>query len=963
MADDLMLEVTGSSQKAVTALDKVIVKVSDLQAVFDKMSPSLKKFTTELASIADSSKGIAALKQVTEGTNRHALSLKDAESRAAMYQARLERANVSMERSRVASLKLAEAQKKLKEAAEFDAANKSFLENFKYKGFSNEPSKFYNPTAPDLGEPDIPTPPPGSSRLASQIHETTKAASVNVDTSQVMNAVAHTRSFIDSLTPEISKMSEMAQNEFNAIADELMRVSSQIDNQRKLYSQLASEATKAANANGEGSKKYLQLEKRMLSADAAIDKLISKQEKLKTSLSNLTQTGSVDGYANSVGRATSQISLFGNEAKKASSKSASGFQKTLVMMEKMFIRIAAFRIYSAVSKGLVEGLQNIAQASSSANKSLSDLSTSSLYLKNSIASALMPVIQALTPIITQAVDALAGLFNMIAMLTARIFNQSSTVTIAQRASVNYAKTLDKTGNSAKNTEKKVKELQRTIMGFDELNVLNKSLADSGSTPKSSDSGMPSYGSMFKTVQIPPWVERVGETTDKIKVMIEQNINSIKRLLRMAPLVIGAILAFSGANVPLGIGLMAIGAIEMAKQVKEDWGYLSSQTNSSLDKVKRCLAIAGAVELALGAILAFSGANVPLGIGLMIGGIATTAASLNWDSMGNQVKESIAAISFATGEAMLALGAILTFSGANVPLGIGLMLGGATTIASAVATNWGTMSNQLKSTLTNISVALGAFLLPLGLILALSGVGVPLGIALIAIGAANLAAAAALNWGTVNSKIKTVLSEIMAIASVSSVAMGLILCLSGAGIPLGIGLIMAGMKGVSAASQISTNPITKWAKDLINGVIGIFETGVNYIISMLNKVSFTVPDWVPGIGGKPYGISIKPVHIHRLATGGLITAPTYSLIGEGKDHEAVIPLNDRVFSQLAKGIVNNGGDGLALDEEVLYRAFSRALQEMPAPDVFVKTYMDSKEISSVVQKEVKRKDYRLSPVSS
>lgn len=65
----------------------------------------------------------------------------------------------------------------------------------------------------------------------------------------------------------------------------------------------------------------------------------------------------------------------------------------------------------------------------------------------------------------------------------------------------------------------------------------------------------------------------------------------------------------------------------------------------------------------------------------------------------------------------------------------------------------------------------------------------------------------------------------------------------------------------------------------NGIIGILEgavnliiRGVNWLISQLNKISFTVPSWVPGIGGKSIGInipSVREISIPRLATGAVI----------------------------------------------------------------------------------------------
>lgn len=668
---------------------------------------------------------------------------------------------------------------------------------------------------------------------------------------------------------------------------------------------------------------------------AQLDRLDAETTPLKAHLEEVKTKIAAAG--NAAEPASAKTRRFGESMKTAGSRIQNTGRSSAHfggMVKSMLFSMVLFSGVSMFFRGVSEGMQNMALGSTQANSTMSQLATSSLYLKNSLAASLMPALQALTPVIVQVADAIAYAFNMFGALTARIFNHASTITVAQRANVNYAATLGK-------VKKAADETKRSIMGFDEINALSKPSA----ATNTGAAGMPAYADMFKTVKIPDWVDRIGEITDKVRSMIESNLSTIKRLLRMAPLVVGAILAFSGVNVPLGIGLMAVGSVELAKQAKEDWDYLSSQTNTSLDKVKRGLAIAGAVELALGAILAFSGANVPLGIGLIIGGIATTAATLNWDSMGSQIKYSIGLISFATGDAMLVLGAILAFSGANIPLGIGLMIGGATTLASAIALNWDSMDSQLKITLAKIAVTVGAALLVIGAILAFTGVALPLGIGLMAIGALNIGAAAALDWNFVKNKIKTVLADILAIASLGAIAIGLMLCLTGAGIPLGIGLILSGMAGTHAAASISKTPITDWAKGVVNGIIGIFETGVNFIISMLNKISFTVPDWVAGIGGETFGLSFSPVHIPRLASGGLITGPTYSLIGEGKDHEAVLPLNSDVYSRIAQGIEDNSGTGIGnLGFGQLVSEFVSLRKTVEGFDLNVKLYVNSREIA-------------------
>ncbi len=87
---------------------------------------------------------------------------------------------------------------------------------------------------------------------------------------------------------------------------------------------------------------------------------------------------------------------------------------------------------------------------------------------------------------------------------------------------------------------------------------------------------------------------------------------------------------------------------------------------------------------------------------------------------------------------------------------------------------------------------------------------------------------------------------------------------------------------------------------INGVIDI----VNWAIDKINSVAFDVPDWIPGIGGKHFGLDIG--HIPRLAKGGIVDSPMLSIIGEaGK--EAVLPLENNTgwISLLASQISAHG----------------------------------------------------------
>ena len=96
-------------------------------------------------------------------------------------------------------------------------------------------------------------------------------------------------------------------------------------------------------------------------------------------------------------------------------------------------------------------------------------------------------------------------------------------------------------------------------------------------------------------------------------------------------------------------------------------------------------------------------------------------------------------------------------------------------------------------------------------------------------------------------------------------------------------------------------IKSFFTDIINGMIAGFEgfvngaiKGVNRVIDAINSLSFTVPDWVPEIGGASFGFNLprlSEISLPRvaLAEGGLVTRPTNALIGEAGP-EVVIPLD-------------------------------------------------------------------------
>lgn len=88
-------------------------------------------------------------------------------------------------------------------------------------------------------------------------------------------------------------------------------------------------------------------------------------------------------------------------------------------------------------------------------------------------------------------------------------------------------------------------------------------------------------------------------------------------------------------------------------------------------------------------------------------------------------------------------------------------------------------------------------------------------------------------------------------------------------------------------------ISSAASGMWDGLKNTFKGVVNWLIDEWNKIDFkidiTVPDFIPGIGGKGFKVDDIFPDIPRLALGGVVTQPTYLQAGEAGP-EAIIPLD-------------------------------------------------------------------------
>ena len=331
-----------------------------------------------------------------------------------------------------------------------------------------------------------------------------------------------------------------------------------------------------------------------------------------------------------------------------------------------------------------------------------------------------PLFNVIIPAFTTFVNILNRIVTAISSVVSAMFGMTQKQA-AEAAEGLYKETeaLNGVGNAAKDAEK-------SLASFDTINKLSENEQGRGAGAAASEGISP----IFEDFNTEEYKRKIDELTVYVSGAL---------------LALGALLAFSGVNVPLGLALMAAGAISLVSVLAENWGALDGPLQTAITRV---LVILGTAALAIGAVLAFSGANLPLGIGLIAAGAAAlaAAAAINWGSMDAEMRNTITGILEIVSGALLVLGAVFTFSGANIPLGIGLLVAGAVALAAAIALNWDGATTSIKQVVTDILLLVGTAFLVIGAVLIFSGANLPLGIGLMVAGAVGLASAAALNWG-------------------------------------------------------------------------------------------------------------------------------------------------------------------------------------------------------------------------
>lgn len=726
-----------------------------------------------------------------------------------------------------------------------------------------------------------------------------------------------------SVVVEVNVDDKQAQKELNSITQKIERISEKLKEQNTGKTEIVNQSAQlgaqldVAKAKLEYMKSGQEFftsdsilgQEKNVSAlqkefDAAADKLDKANEKIRETERRLNaakekaadlqkQVAGAQKSAQALAPTTKALSPAAEKAEKS-------FNKLVGRIKGLAKRVFIFTIITAALRKIKQYMWSAIQTNDDAMNAVARLKGELRILAQPIVNIAIPAFTALAKIITYT---LTGASRLLSLLFGSTYS----------ASKKAAKSLNDQQNAIEGVGSAAKKASKYLAPFDELNTISGNDAGGGSES--------------------------GGNAVNFDSDIGSGVNAVMALMTgIALLAIGAILTFSG-HVGVGIAMMVAGALTVYGVYASDGGEAAKTlVETGLSKI---LIAIGPMIAILGVVLMLTG-NIPWGLGLLIAGIALFAVgevAENWDLLGTNLVGALANMLIDISPYIALFGAVLLFVPGQQALGIGLIIAGIALFAvGEVGAKWELLGTNLTSALTRIFSEISPYIAVFGLLLAMVPGMMAVGIGMIVAGSAMFAfSVIAPNWDSITQALRGPLGKTLAMIGGFLVVLGLMLIFSGVGIPLGIGMLLAG--GVSLAAAIAPNwdfirdkiknvwqkikefwnsyiaPVftAAWwlnlGKTIMNGLISGIERGINWVLG-------GVSDMVNGITGilnKIPGVNIGRVnwgnvHIPRLAQGAVIPANRefLAVLGDQK-HGTNIEAPLDTIKQAVAEVLGQGSD--------------------------------------------------------
>lgn len=682
----------------------------------------------------------------------------------------------------------------------------------------------------------------------------------------------------------------------------------QIDNLRNKLKLLNEQLENTLDVKGRN-----KLEATILSTESRMNSLINKSIKLGAEVTELDRK--ITSFGNESGRTANKLGLFNNTVSKGnklnkkfssslknSSKNVNSYNQGIKasirqMFKWMIILPAIVRGLGAMATGLLNNLKTNEQ-----------FSNSLAQIKSNLMIAFTPIYQAILPAINALMSALSIATQYIASFISAIFGKTFEQSKqATQGLIDAKNAMGVYGDSAKAAGEAVKDALE-LASFDEINTLNSNDSSSGSGGSGGSSSIPQLVTpALDTSSVDIAMKKL---TDKIKAYFntfnfESLIQSFNRLKKsVEPIVnnLGKIIKWFLVEIldplahwtisdllPAFLNLIA-GALDFLNPILEVFMSLGSWLwDSFLQPIASwtggvIVDVLNGLADMLSSIGTWISEHKPivetfviiLGSFAIAWGLVTLALNGIW--LAAVAWNTICGISTI---ATTALGTAVAFLTSPITLAI-LAIGSIIAIGVLLYKNWDVIKAKAIEVWNGIKAKFEEFKNWLGNIFATDW---------------------SQRFGFMGNILNVFLSSIKNIFnSIKQIFSGIIDFVAGV---FTCNWSRAWQGVVSIFSGIM-NSLGTVIKAPLNAVISL----INGAISGLNKISVNIPSWIPGVGGKTFGVNIPKIPM--LAKGGIIDSPTLAMVGEaGK--EAVVPLenNTQGLDLLANKLMERlGGANIA-----------------------------------------------------
>lgn len=644
--------------------------------------------------------------------------------------------------------------------------------------------------------------------------------------------------------------------------------------------------------------------------DKIVESLDGKYAKITDKV--IAQTSALDAAKQKAGELTEQITSASGatERMETAAKKVSDSMNTFSKrVSGLFKRVLVFSLITRALQSLRTWLGKTIMKNDEARAAVARLKAALLTLAQPILQVVIPVFVKLVNILTQVVTAIAKFFGMLSGKS-----WSSQKSAAQGLN-DEQKALEGVGAAAKDASK-------SMASFDEINQLTDNTA----------SGAGGGGGAAST-EIAPDFSNLDMAEDKLH-----------DILGLVGAIAAGLLAWKIASLFTndlskiwGIALAVAGAFALVYFWLDAW-------NNGIDLQNFLGMLAGLAALAVGLAIAFG--PIAAGIALVVGGLAMLVVGIK-DVIENGFN-LVNTLTIIAGLLAAGIG-ISLLTGSWIPLLIAGFL--AALVALVSFTGHG---EELIQGLKNIIDGFGKFFK-----------GVFTGDMKLAVeGIKQIWEGMKQTWNAIVNSIKDAWNMFITWLESKNPYLANVFRIAGKLVSDLYNSIKEILKGlIDFITGVFTGDWTKaWEgvkeifKGIWNGVVAIVELaingiidGVNLLISALNTIHFDIPDWVPLIGGKSFGISIPPV--------SYVTLPR---LAEG----AVIPPNREFMAVLGD---QKSGTNIETPLETMVQAFKQAMNESGGRSQTIILQLNGREFARAVYKanneETQRVGVRLAGVKA